>query len=186
MTTTITPVGHAQYPWLNNADTKWQELGEYKVNLILDKEDAGDFMAMIDEAITEKFKAEKSKKKAPLPYAMELDEAGGETGRVIFKFKNRNRMNRNGELWDRKPLLVDTKGNPTNADVGGGSKIRIKAELYPWHNAALGTGVSLQMKAVQVIELEPLRKQEFDAIDGFEADENEEPLSGSGQDEDLF
>ena len=190
MTTMITPKGRAQYPWLNNADTKWHELGEYKVSLVLEGDEAADLMKTINDMIEEKVsieqKGKKNPKLAPAPWSYEEDENGEETGRVIFKFKNRNRMNKNGELWDRKPLIVDSKGNPTNVEIGGGSVLRIKTELYPWHNAALGTGVSLQIKAVQVIDLEPLKKAEFDEIDGFEADENEEPLQRSGQDEDLF
>lgn len=186
MTTTITPKAVARYPWLNKPDTKWQELGEYKVDLVMDHEEAEDLIAMIDDAIAEKFKAEKSKKKAPLPYSMELDDDGEETGRVIFKCKNRNRMNKKGELWDRKPIIVDSKGNATDVEIGGGSVLRAKLELYPWHNAALGTGVSLQIKAIQVIELEPLKKQEFDEIDGFEAEGDEEPVSRESEDGDLF
>ena len=30
-----TPTGVAQYPWLSKADTKWNEEGEFKTNLIL-------------------------------------------------------------------------------------------------------------------------------------------------------
>ena len=35
-----TPTGVAQYPWLSKADTKWNEAGEFKTNLILSKEAA--------------------------------------------------------------------------------------------------------------------------------------------------
>lgn len=174
MTTLVTPIGTAQYPWLHAADTKWHELGEYKVNLILDKEEADELMVQIDEAIAEKKKAEKVKKLAPSPYVMETDDNDDETGRVIFKCKNRNRINsKTGDVWDRKPMIVDAQAKPCSPEIGGGSKLRLKLELYPWANAALGAGVSLQIKAVQVIELEPIAKKEFDAIDGFEAEDNE-------------
>lgn len=188
--TIITPIGTAQWPWLSNPDTKWHDLGEYKVSLILDEADAEKLMAQIDSAIGTKVateqKGKKNPKLAPAPYQMEEDDEGNETGRVIFKCKNKNRMNKNGELWDRKPIIVDSKGQPCNAEIGGGSKLRLKLELYAWHNAALGTGCSLQIKAVQVVELEPIRKKEFDEIDGFEADKDEEPLSGTSEDGDLF
>ena len=130
--------------------------------------------------------AEKAKKEAPKPYAYEEDDNGQPTGKVIFKFKNRNRQNRNGDLWDRKPLLVDTKGNRCDVDVGGGSKVRIKGELYAWANPALGAGVSLQMKAVQIVELEQYTpKETFDAIEGgFEA--KDEEVSRASADQDLF
>ena len=38
--TFTTPQGVAQYPWLSKPDTKFSEEGEYKVNVILTKEEA--------------------------------------------------------------------------------------------------------------------------------------------------
>ena len=38
--TFTTPKGIAQYPWLSKPDTKFSEEGEYKVNVILGKEEA--------------------------------------------------------------------------------------------------------------------------------------------------
>ena len=186
MTDFVTGIGIAQYPWLSKADTKFQELGEYKCNLILEGTDATELVEQIDQAIAQKKATEKAKKTAPAPYVFEEDDNGTPTGRVIFKFKNRNRMNRNGDLWDRKPLLVDTKGNRADVDVGGGSKVRIKGEMYAWANPSLGAGVSLQMKAVQIVELEVYTpKETFDAIEGgFEA--KDEEVSRETADGDLF
>jgi len=185
--TIITPKGTARYPWLNKADTKWHDLGEYKVDLLIPKAEAAPLIELIEEAFEKTKAMNKSKKDAPRPYFDDVTADGDETGLVVFKCKNKNRINsKTGEVWDRKPIIVDSKGNPTDVEIGGGSVLRGKLELYPWHNSALGTGVSLQIKAIQVVELEPLRKQEFDAIDGFEADEDEEPVSRSGKDEDLF
>ena len=38
--TFTTPKGIAQYPWLSKPDTKFSEEGDYKVNLILNAEEA--------------------------------------------------------------------------------------------------------------------------------------------------
>ena len=186
MTQFVTGVGIAQYPWLSKADTKFQEHGEYKVNLILEGQAATDLVETIDHAIAQKKAMEKAKKSAPAPYTFEEDDTGTPTGRVIFKFKNRNRMNSRGELWERKPLLVDTDGKRCDVDVGGGSKIRIKGEMYAWANPSLGAGVSLQMKAVQIVELEVYTpKETFDAIEGgFKAEDEE--ISRETADQDLF
>lgn len=174
MTSIITPVGTAQYPWLNNPDTKWHELGEYKVNLILDATDAEAVIEAIDQELKAVAAKNKAKKRAPLPFTEELGDNGEPTGRYIFKCKSRNRMNKKGELWDRKPILVDAQGNKTDVSIGGGSKLRLKLELYGWANSALGAGVSLQIKAVQIIELEEFVKKEFDSIEGgFEDDGSE-------------
>ena len=185
--TIITPKGTARYPWLNKADTKWHELGEYKVDLLIPKADAEPLIKMIEEKFAQTKAMNKSKKDAPRPYFADVTEDGDETGMVVFKCKNKNRINsKTGEVWDRKPIIVDAKGKPCDPNIGGGSKLRLKLELYGWSNAALGTGVSLQIKAVQIVELQEIvRTADFGEVEGFEADEEDAPIQ-EGEEQDLF
>ena len=44
-----TPTGVAQYPWLSKADTKWNEEGEFKTNLILSEADAEPLIKTISD-----------------------------------------------------------------------------------------------------------------------------------------
>jgi hypothetical protein len=54
-----TPTGVAQYPWLSKADTKWNEAGEFKTNLILSKEAAKPIIDQINSVFAENVQAEK-------------------------------------------------------------------------------------------------------------------------------
>jgi hypothetical protein len=51
--TFTTPKGVAQYPWLSKPDTKFSEEGEYKVNLILPKQEAIPVLKQINQVFAE-------------------------------------------------------------------------------------------------------------------------------------
>lgn len=126
---TVTPMGVARFPWLNRADDKFYDLGEYKCDLIVGKEDAAQFV----ENYTSFLNAEAKKSKAKATHSSivdETDDQGNLTGNVIIKTKNRNKMV-NGELWDRKPALFDGNGEPLTAEVGGGSTVKLAVEFFP-------------------------------------------------------
>ena len=58
----LTPKGVAQYPWLKNPDTQFNEAGEYKVNLVIPAKEAKDLMATVDGKVKAIF--DKTKKEA--------------------------------------------------------------------------------------------------------------------------
>ena len=149
--TITTPTGVALYPWLNKPDTEYNKDGEYKVNLVLSKEEAQPIINTINEVFSENLKDElkKQKKKtiktANPPYAEELDDDGKATGNVIFKFKSKAVY---------KPAIFDANGETViNPQIWGGSEIRVNAALYPYFVSSIGAGVSLKLRAVQVIAL---------------------------------
>ena len=87
-----TPTGVAKYPWLLKPDTKFNADGEYKVTLVLDKEEAEPVIEKIESVLTEhleelKMSGKKKVKQGPLPYSDEEDDEGNPTGNVEFKFK---------------------------------------------------------------------------------------------------
>lgn len=157
----VTPIGVAQYPWLSSPDTKFSEIGDYKTNLILSKKDAQDIVKLIDNAREESLKlgAEKSNgkkvKQADPPYYDEVDDDGKPTGNVIFKFKCKAKVTtKSGESFENKPTLFDAKGKPMlNVNVWGGSEIKVSAELIPYFTSMVGAGVSMRLRAAQVIKL---------------------------------
>ena len=193
-----TPKGTAQYPWLNQADTKFSELGDYKVNLIVPAAEAKEFVTTVTDARKEAAQAEKAKKMAPLPIEKEYDDQGNETGNLIIKCKVSNkRSKKTGEVWDRKPALFDAKLHPINDKIGGGSTLRLSVELYFWKSASLGMGVTIQPLAVQVLNLVEYSSGTsaddfgFEEEDGFEGNNEEtdgetEVLSEESSDEDLY
>jgi hypothetical protein len=166
-----TPTGVALYPWLTKPDTKYNEDGEYKVNLVLSKEDAKPLLKVIGEVFEDNLKSEikKQKKKdiktANPPYSEQLDDDGKPTGNLIFKFKSKAAY---------KPAIFDAKNNPLiDPPIWGGSEIKVNAGLYPYASPLHGAGVSLKIRAVQVIALvegsEGAGRFGFDKTSGYDS-----------------
>ena len=176
----VTPIGIAQYPWLSSPDTKFSEVGDYKTNLILSKKDAQDVISMIDTAREESVKigAEKSNgkkvKQADPPYYDEVDDDGKPTGNVILKFKCKAKVTtKSGESFENKPTLFDAKGKPMlNVNVWGGSELKVSAELIPYFTSMVGAGVSMRLRAAQIIKL--IEGGSNSSGDGFKEEEGYE------------
>ena len=93
---------------------------------------------------------------------------------VTFKRKVRNAK---GNL-NRQPNVVDAnKTLITETMIGNGSKVNVLYEPFEW-NFGGKTGVSADLRAVQVTELVPYTTEEDDAFDvipdGFTSDEAED------------
>ena len=85
--------------------------------------------------------------------------------------------NAKGSL-NRQPNVVDAnKRLITETMIGNGSKVNVLYEPFEW-NFGGKTGVSADLRAVQVTELEPYSTEEDDAFDvvpdGFTSDEAED------------
>jgi hypothetical protein len=93
---------------------------------------------------------------------------------VTIKCKVRNAK---GNL-NRQPNVVDAnKRLVTDTMIGNGSKVNVLYEPFEW-NFGGKTGVSADLRAVQVTELVPYSTEEDDAFDvvpdGFTSDEAED------------
>lgn len=155
----VTPKGTAIYPHLVEPDTKFNALGEYKVSLAVAEDEAAPLISKIEEQISVAKKLipkGKKEKMADEPYFPELDDEGQETGRVVFKFKMKAQINtKDGRTITMSPKFFDAEGTPAEGieSIWGGSELRISADLIPFYVAAVGAGVSLRLKAVQIINL---------------------------------
>ena len=190
----VTPSGIAIYPHLTETDTKFNAIGEYKVSLSVTEEEAAPLIETIDATKKEAEKlipTGKRQKVAEPPYFPELDDVGQETGRVVFKFKMKAKVNtKDGRTIELSPKLFDAQGTQmTNVDsVWGGSILRISADLIPYYVAAVGAGVSMRLKAVQIIELKTgggggdATNYGFSATEGF-TQPKEEQAQDHGFDE---
>src|SRR5210317_2477290 len=145
----ISPKGIAQYPWLNQADTKFDELGAYKVNLIVDGEEANKFTTYILDGFKEEFGSKA--KPGHLPWKAELDDQGNATGNVVFNFVVKNKMKKDGTLWKRNPEILNSDLEKTEDVIGAGSEIRIATEAYFWDTGSK-KGIQLQPIKVQILE----------------------------------
>lgn len=184
---TISALAEFVYPHLNKPDVRFNEAGEYKVNLKVPQKQALEMVTLIDkkldEAIAEAEKDNKGKKikQAPKPYKLE-------DGHYIFKFKMKatgiNRKTK--ESFSQRPALFDANKNPfpQSTSIWGGTKGKVAFVAKGYFVPALGAGVTLQLRAVQIIDLvEGGNKQGdlFNKEDGYTVQETNEVQSSEIQ-----
>tara|TARA_B100000963_G_C22525700_1_gene625196 strand:- start:496 stop:1098 length:603 start_codon:yes stop_codon:yes gene_type:complete len=152
----VTDIGIARYPWLNYPDDQYSNPGEYKLGLILTKEQAAPLIKKIEDTVAKAKELGKGKKVSPnnLPYKDELDDQEQPTGNFIFNFKQKSKINmKDGSQVDIKPVVVDSKGRKlTNEQIWGGTKCKVSALLIPYL-AGSNYGCTMRLRAVQIIEL---------------------------------
>jgi hypothetical protein len=152
----MTPVGLAVYPYLNEPDTQFDENGVYQLQLSLPQKEADTMIKSLEKQYDTAYKGyckEKKKnqlKKADMPWKDQVDDEGDPTGNVLFRFKMRAKTAKGVEL---RPLLIDSKRHPVTERIGSGSQVKVAFEAHDWLVPALGVGLSLRLKGVQVIEL---------------------------------
>jgi len=177
----VSVAGEAIYPHLMKPDVRFNEHGEFKVTLKIDKQDASQMVKETDQAIEDSLaKAEKDNKgkkvkSAPKPYKEE-------SGNVFFKFKMKaSGVNKKTqEKFTQRPQLLDSKKNPISpsTSIWGGSIMKVAYQLIPYNSPAIGAGVSARLKAAQIIKLvEGKDKDVFIEEDGFETTKKEETNS---------
>ncbi len=161
----LTPAGIAQYPRLTKPDTAFGNIdGIYKVTLVLPGAEAQGLVSLIDAAMAESLKkarmenptkAKAIKAATDKPYKAVTDDNGNETGEVKFNFKMKAKItSKTGESWQQRPDIFDAKGKVLlDPKIGGGSKIKVAFEIYPFWTQLIGAGVSLRLLAVQVLDL---------------------------------
>lgn len=191
------PVGTAIYPHLSTPDTKFNEDGEYRVNLRLSEDDAKPLLKELHSILkehVEDVKKEKGKSKVKiqdLPYN-EVETEGSPTGEVDVKFKLKAVAGSSDNRWEQRPALFNNKGermDPQEVNVGSGSSLKIGFEVFPYYTGSIGAGLSLRMKAVQVLDLVEYGGNEFDNFD-FQVKESaveeaEAETNGEEDDDDI-
>ena len=156
----VSPVGVSQYAWLTTPDTRFDETGHYKTNLILNSKDSQVLKTQISAEIKKSLTLAKEKakgkviKQANSPYENEMID-GKASGNVIFKFKTKAQIiTKDGKVIPNRVALFDSTGKPLiDANVWSGSEMKVSAELIPYYTAMAGAGVSMRLRAVQVIKL---------------------------------
>jgi hypothetical protein len=157
-----TPVCKFQYPKLIEPETKFNPEGVYKVTAVLDAEDATDIADQLDQLLTrhkDSLKAQAPSQKfklADLPYGFE--EIDGKPCFVIKTKMKAKGIDRDGRAWSAAPALFDAKGNAVKdrdslKGMWSGTVGKVSFEACPFHQAAIGAGITLRLKAVQIISL---------------------------------
>jgi hypothetical protein len=150
------PKGKAIFPHLTEADYKFKPEGEYHVKLECLKSESVAIIKQIKDLVAKTVQGQHNNnpnvkiKYAPLPF-----EEEGEN--VIFNFKMKASGTRRDNLktFTQHPVLVNADLTPLGNDVQiwGDSKLRITFEPHAYISSAIGLGVTLRLKTVQVIEL---------------------------------
>lgn len=155
-----TPVGVFVYPKLNKPDTKFNADGVYSVKVRYTAGEAAPLLAQLqslaDAAYVESCKSEKKAKlkRADLPIAVEVDKDGNETGNYLLNAKLKAKFTaRDGSVIEMRPIVYDAHRNICTKEVWGGSTGKLSLEVVPYFTATVGAGISLRLKAVQVISL---------------------------------
>lgn len=172
----ITPLGEANYPYLNKPDTKFDADGVYRVNLNLD--DTPEFQALITklEGILSEFKKEAVEQGKKINGVKPLFETDEQTGRPYMKFKQKAfiRSKKGGDPIEVKIGLFDKNNRPLTDEIGRGSLIKVCFEAIPYHMASTKMiGLSYRVVAVQVRELRIRDNLDDGASYGFEADDSD-------------
>jgi hypothetical protein len=169
-----TPAGTAVFPHITEADTRGDFADKkFKTSLALSEADLKKVKADVAAwAKTQKFKVKEPK----FPFKIVKGKDGAEDREVLFA----------KQAW--RPLVYDAKNLKLpdsaldNMRVGGGSTIRLGVEFYNYDK-----GVSLRLRAVQIIELVQGGGGEADfgeAEGGYSfEDNNEGGFGGSASDD---
>lgn len=163
-----TPRGVLIYPHLTEPDTKFvKDGGEYHTKFALQADDDATeaFIEKLEEVRAAYIKenpdelkpAVLKKAKQTDLYEEEVDDEGNETGRVIFKFKLKAVVQTANKSWEQKPRLFDSAAEPIADDISiwTGSEGKCNLELFPYFmQTTKEFGVSMRVKAVQILKLE--------------------------------
>lgn len=145
-----TPVGVANYPYIFTADTQFEKAGVFSVKLVLSDEDAKPFVKIYEETLMARQQKENTDKRSAHNQYKVLKDGG-----VEFKFKLKQKVTmRDGTDFEQRPKILNAdKTIAEEQPVYSGSKMKIAFQAVSWHNNLQGVGVSLRLKAVQLIEV---------------------------------
>ncbi len=176
--------GTALWAKVFEPDTKFNPLGDFSINLQMPVADSVEMSEKLEEIVQVAFK-EAIEKDPRLKNTLSTQEVcqpvydrdtGDDTGNVEFKFKLKAKVQkRDGTYYEQQPAVLDSKKVPMSKDtlIGNGSKVKVAFEPVPYvMSSTKKVGVSLRLKAVQVIDLVEYGNSAtsvFDEEDGYVA-----------------
>lgn len=154
------------FPRLFTPDNKYVKPdGEYHTKFALEAGEEFDaFIAKLEEVRDTYLKDNPDEvkpaklKKAKLAdlFEEECDDEGEETGRMIMRAKLKAVVKTKTKSWKQKPMVFDASANQISEEISvwTGTKAKLALELFPYFmESSKEVGVSLRLKAVQIIEL---------------------------------
>lgn len=157
-----TPKASFKYPKLIEPETRFSPEGHYKVTAVIPAEDAVEIADQLDTLFANhkaslKAQAPGQKFKAVDPSFGYEEIDGKPCFSISCKMKAKG-MDRDGRSWSAVPVLFDGSGKPVKdrealRTMWSGTTGRVSFEAIPFFSAALGAGITLRLKAVQIIDL---------------------------------
>lgn len=158
----VSPMGTFRYPYLDEADFKFNEDGKFHTGLILEDADAEKLEAKCREVFAEAFPKEKVK---TLLLPIKETDDGEKFITAGSKYA---------------PKKYDAKKKPLAGPIGGGSKGRIAGLLHPFVKGA-NKGVTIYLYDAQVTKLVGRGSGGMmDALEAEDTDDVEDNDTGSG------
>jgi|TARA_B110000977_G_scaffold166547_1_gene214480 hypothetical protein len=180
----LVQTGSAMWAKVFEPDTKFNPDGDYTINIQMAAADAAPMceqleqivQAKFNEAIKEDPRLKNTLTTQPVMQTVYDRDTGDDTGNVEFKFKLKAKVRkRDGTYYEQQPAVLDAKKTPLSKDVliGNGSKVKVAFEPIAYvMPSTKKAGVSLRLKAVQVIDLIEFGSSAtsvFDEEDGYVA-----------------
>lgn len=176
--------GTAMWAKVFEPDTKFNPDGDYSINIQMPLADSANMSEQLEEIVQAKFN-EAIKDDPRLKNTLTTQsvcqpvydrETGDDTGNVEFKFKLKAKVRkRDGTYYEQSPAVLDSKKVPMSKDllIGNGSRVKVAFEPIPYvMPSTKKAGVSLRLKAVQVLDLVEYGNSAtsvFDEEDGYVA-----------------
>ena len=167
----ITPIGTAEWAKVIEPGEAYERENppEWTISLVLDPQDPehAQFLAQIEDWYGELHGSNPPAERG-WPFRDHKDENGNLDGLIDVRFK-RNTVSAKGNAVPA-PVIVDAKKNRWDPEVliGNGSKVKVGFTYYGWTRNRR-SGISLDLGAVQVLDLVPYEKP--DPTEGFGEEE---------------
>ena len=151
-----TPKGKAVYPYLDTADTKFNDNGLYSVKLHVDEGSFNSFKLVVDDLYNAAYEQEKTRRGKP-----KLRKASSSPLRItdegdfeIYAKQEAQKMTKTKGLLKFNVVAFNAAGDKIKMPpVGGGSELALAVEPNFWYVDSQGFGYTLRLKAVQIIDL---------------------------------
>lgn len=180
----ISPLGIFLYPWFNAPDTKFNADGLFKTDHLVDATPGEklkaelelDLKAAFEEFTKDMKPAEKKAWKMELPVKEDLDDAGNETGKLVFKYRQNAKIKlKDGTVKEVTLGIRDAADKPMHKKVWGGSEGRVMFSVRPIKIASSKTiSLRLDFAKVQVTKLsEGQAGGGFGAVEGGYVEEED-------------
>lgn len=169
--TMVTPKGTAMWAHLDKPEEFNGSIVGYTITFVPSKEDADKLISQLEEVLEdakqndERFKGRKWAAEPLMGYKEDAD------GNIVFKFKQKvSYVDKQGQTHKLGVRIFDSIGNPIDPKktiIGNGSIVRVAFVPVPFNVNKNINGLSMKLRAVQVLKLEEYKKKDYTHMDSF-------------------